>query len=137
MTRGRSKSATTRWLGLAAATLIAVMPSNAQDLQRGARNYQALMDSRIKLQDLSPAEQHEVLDAIRAKEVTGNGSQECERARSSTRNAADDEMTYVQRLTQCIEGSRQTDRCGTEFERVRSAHHGYELAVSTRERVCR
>ena len=110
--------------------------TNAQDLQRGLKNYQEIIGGKKKLEQLSPSEQQEVF--IINKLVRNNtGSSECRDAKSRAGSAASDLANYARRLQNCAEAQDYSDDCSSEFSGARSAHSDYEDAVSSVGSYCR
>jgi hypothetical protein len=105
--------------------------AGAQDLQRGFRNYQELLEGRRKLEQLTLAERDEVLIIFRRiRQRDGGRSSQCRDAQSRSEDAASDLATYSQRLRSCAEAQDFSNDCSSEFRRVRNAFSHYESAVS-------
>lgn len=111
----------------------------AQDLQRGSKNYQDLINGRKKLEQLSPQEQQEVFIVHRRIQAKSNSdkSPECRDAVSRVESAASELANYARRLRSCAEAQDYSDDCSTEFRRTRNAHSDYESAVSSFGSYCR
>ena len=110
--------------------LLAVPIVQAQDMQRALRNYQAVMSGAMKLDQLSPTEQEEVLFLYRRMKATEGKTPECRDAKSRAQSAASDLSDYARRLRNCAEAQNWDDDCSTEMRRSRNAHSDYESAVS-------
>lgn len=118
--------------------LLGCAAADAQDLQRGYRNYQEVLRGTKKLEQLSPEERSEVLAIYRKLSASREGgSSQCRDARERARSAADDLANYSRRLKICAESEDYSDDCSTEFRRVRNAHSYYESAVSDVGSHCR
>jgi len=110
--------------------------TNAQDLQRGLKNYQEIIGGKKKLEQLSPQEQQEVF-IINKRVRNSTGSSECRNAKNQAESAASDLANYARRLRNCAEAQDYSDDCSSEFSRARSAHSDYEDAVSSVGNYCR
>lgn len=128
------------FLALFSLSINCVQPIFAQDLQRGYRNYKALLNKQKKLQDLSPEEQKEVVIIIRALKRSGgydqNDNAECREAREQANSAASELEDYARRLMNCASSLDFNDDCYTEFRRTKSAYDDYESAVSEVQSNC-
>ena len=130
------------WFTMAAITLVVGLfqpaITSGQDLQRGLKNYQDMIEGRKKLEQLSPPERQEVI--IIHRRITsrgeGSGNSECREARARAESAAADLADYAKRLRNCAEAQDLSDDCSTEFRRVRNAHSDYEDAVSAISTIC-
>lgn len=114
-------------------------PGQAQDVQRGYRNYQEILRGTKKLEQLTPLERSEVLlihRRLKARSDTG-ASSECRDARERARSAAQELGDYARRLRNCAESEDYSDDCSTEFRRVRNAHNDYESASGEVGSYCR
>jgi hypothetical protein len=111
--------------------LLAAMEVCAQDLQRGLRNYRELMAGRVRLEQLSPQEQQEVLLVYRRVSAASSDSGEssdCRDARVRAEAAATELAGRARKLASCADSQNFDDDCSTESRRVRSAHGDYESA---------
>ena len=130
------------WFTVAAIALVVgfFQPAitSGQDLQRGLKNYQDMIEGRKKLEQLSPQERQEVIIIHRGITSHGQGSvnSECREARARAESAASDLADYARRLRNCAEAQDFSDDCSTEFRRVRNAHSDYEDAVSAMSTCC-
>lgn len=122
--------------------LIAMLAASAQaqDIQRGARNYKLLLDGKLRLESLPKDQQAEVLMVyrrVRATQLASHASQACRDAASAARDAAHELARRAKRLAVCAEAGDLDDDCDTEFRRVKRAHEDYESASSTQQSECR
>ncbi len=129
-----------RLLGITELAFALLVPTFAvsQDLQRGFRNYQDILNGRKKLEQLSPQEKQEVFiihGRLRASRASGK-SPDCRDALEGAESAASDLASYARRLQYCAEGEDYSDDCSTEFSQVRNAHSEYENAVSDVSSEC-
>lgn len=115
-------------------------PSHPQDLQRGLKNYQAIMRGEKTLDQLSPQEKNEVIlvySRIKSRRSEDEDSPNCEDARSRARNAASELADYSRRLRNCAESEDFGNDCSSEFRKVKNYHSDYESAVSDISSYCR
>jgi hypothetical protein len=125
---------------LAIALLFLSAPSHPQDLQRGLKNYQAIMRGEKTLEQLSPQEKNEVIlvySRINPRPSEDEESSNCENARSRARNAASELADYARRLRNCAASEDFGNDCSSEFRRVKNSHSDYESAVSEFSSYCR
>lgn len=108
----------------------ATLESNAQDLQRGARNYYEIVAGKVTLESLSDEERNEVFLFYQLTRAPPNDSPDCQDAWSDAQSAASELASSASSLKQCAEAEDFDDDCGSEFRRVRSAHSDYESAAS-------
>jgi hypothetical protein len=109
------------------------------DYKRGMQNYQAVVAGQKRLEDLSQAEQREVIaiaQVVRARR-SSDDSEECSEARTRAERAASELADYARRLRTCAESSDYSNDCSTEFRRVKNAQYDYESAVSSVSSDCR
>ena len=121
------------------ALLVSCIPSFAQDLQRGLRNYQDIVSGKKKLEQFSSQEQQEVLIVfrkIRASQSKTGKSDECRESTHRAESAASELADRARKLRNCAEAQDYSDDCDTEFRRVRNAHSDYESAVSSVRNEC-
>jgi hypothetical protein len=114
--------------------------ANAQDWQRGFKNYQEITQGKKKFEQLSPQERQEVLvihRRIQAAQANSGASSDCRDARNRAESAASDLADYARRLRNCAEAQNFSDDCSSEFRRTRSAHSDYEDAISSVSNYCR
>ncbi len=126
------------FMALTVALMIS-LPAIAQemDLQRGLRNYQAIIAGKSDLSKLSPQEQQEVLAVSRLiRRRSDDGSEECQDARSAAESAASELEYSSRRLRNCASAGDYQDDCSSEFRRVRNAQSTYESAVSGVQSSC-
>ena len=114
--------------------------ANAQDWQRGFRNYKEILEGKRKLEQLSPQERQEVLSVyrqIQSSQTRSGVSPECRDAKIRAESAGSDLADYARRLRSCAEAQDYSDDCSSEFRRTRRAHSDYEDAVSSINSYCR
>ncbi len=132
---------TVRGFSLAVLTVLCVFSGSlvAQDIQRGYKNYQDIINGKKKLEQLSRQEQQEVLLVHRRLQATSSGdkSPECRDAISRAESSASELANYARRLRNCAEAQDYSDDCSSEFRRTRNAHSDYESAVSSVGSYCR
>lgn len=131
---------------VAAAVCLALLgvAAQAQDLQRGLRNYQEILAGRKTMKQLSPPEVEEVIRVhriVQANRAGGGGnsttkSSQCRDARDEARSKASDLADYAKKLRNCAEAGDLSDDCETEFRRTKNAFEDYESAVSDVESEC-
>lgn len=112
--------------------------AQAQDLQRGLRNYQDILAGRKTMQQLSRPELEEVIRVhriVQSNQAGGRGdgakSLRCQNARTDAQSKASDLADYARKLRNCAEAGDLSDDCETEFRRTKNAFQDYESAVST------
>lgn len=117
---------------------ISASPAAAQaDLQRGLRNYQAILKGNKKLDDLSQQEKMEVYRVYRALRKIGVGdSTECSEAKETAKSKSEDLEDSSKKLSACADQDDHRDDCSSEFSRVKSAYSDYEEAVSRLRDAC-
>jgi hypothetical protein len=124
---------------LIVAFLFLSAPIHPQDLQRGLKNYQAIIRGEKTLSQLSPQEQKEVIlvySRIKPRQSEYEESSNCEYARARARSAASELSDYARRLRNCAESADFGNDCSTEFRRVKNSHSDYESAVSEISSYC-
>lgn len=131
-----------KWKGWAGVLcLLFALNAYSQDLdyKRGMRNYQAVVAGQKKLEDLSQAEQREVMAIARVISARGSSddSEDCAEARTRAERAASELADYARRLRTCAESSDYSNDCSSEFRRVKNAQYDYESAVSSVSSDCR
>jgi hypothetical protein len=140
-TLGIFMRSTVRGFSIAALMLLFVFSGSlaAQDIQRGYKNYQDIINGRKKLEQLSRQEQQEVLLVNKRLQAISNGdkSAECRDAISRAESSASELANYARRLRNCAEAQDYSDDCSTEFRRTRNAQSDYESAVSSVGSYCR
>ena len=124
---------------LAICLLYATNPVAAQDWNRALRNYQEVIQGKKRLDQLSPAEQREVMTILRAVQSRGssNDSSSCREAKERAESAANELSDYARKLRNCADAKNFSDDCSTEFRRTRSAFDDYETASSGVLSYCR
>jgi hypothetical protein len=111
----------------------------SQDLQRGLRNYQAVMSGKKTIEQLSPQEKQEVIlvfQRVRALRYGNDKSQDCQDALDQAESNASDLADYSRRLRNCAEAKDFSDDCSSEYRRVKNAASDYEFAVSSVQSNC-
>lgn len=113
--------------------------SYSQDIQRGLKNYDAIMRGEKKLEQLSPAERREVLivyQRISTNVTDGEKSQDCQSALSRAQSAASDLGEYARKLRNCAESKDYNEDCSLEFRRVKTSYSDYESAIFSVRSYC-
>lgn len=112
--------------------------TDAQDLQRGLRNYQSLITGQKSADQLSADERLEVMIIMnRLRSSDNNESSSCRSALSTAEMAANELADNAKRLASCASAQDYTEDCSSRFRRVRSSYSDYESAVSQVQMNCR
>ena len=114
-------------------------PAIAQDFQRAARNYQAVISGAKKLSDLTPQEQTEVIAVLRAmsRRAPYGASSDCRLAWDQAESARSELEDRARRLMRCAENADlKSDDCYSEARRARNAQDDFSSAVSSVQSEC-
>jgi hypothetical protein len=111
---------------------------DAQDLQRGLRNYQDVVDGKKKLEQLKPEERQEVMliyRRIKIQNLAGK-TPECRTANERAESAANELADRSRKLRNCAEALDFSQTCDDEFRKVRNSHGEYEETISSLRNTC-
>jgi hypothetical protein len=112
--------------------------SNALDLERGLKNYRALLAGEMNFNQLSAEHREEVLMilSIIKNQGSSDDTEDCKDARDRVSRAADDLESRSKKLMRCASADNYSDDCSTEYRRTKSAHSDYDSAVSNFRSEC-
>jgi hypothetical protein len=114
-------------------------PCDAQDLQRGLRNYQDVVDGKKKLEQLKPEERQEVMLIYRRVKIQNLAGKtpECRAANERAESAANELADRSRKLRNCAEALDFSQACDDEFRKVKNSHSEYEETISSLRDTCK
>lgn len=110
----------------------------AADYNETLKLYKQIMAGQIKLDDLSPTQQRDVLAIFQElkREECENCTDECIQNRKDANNLRGELAEYIKKLYNCIQENDLSNDCYSEFRRVKSLYSDFESSISNVSNSC-